>query len=85
MSFYNEMNKQPEALRMADRLEGRYALHPEVMQAAAELRRLYAANQELLGALKETTTEFVIAANDGGVNLYHYAQKYGAIINQFEI
>lgn len=47
------MSTQPEALRLADRLEGRYALHPEVQQAAAELRRLSALNGELLEALKE--------------------------------
>lgn len=41
------MSTQPEALRLADRLEGRYALHPEVQQAAAELRRLHAENERL--------------------------------------
>lgn len=33
------MSDQPEALRLANRLEGRWALHPEMQQAAAELRR----------------------------------------------
>ncbi len=41
------MSEQPEALWLADRLEGRYALHPEVQQAAAELRRLHAEVNEL--------------------------------------
>lgn len=44
--------EQLEALRLADRLEGRYALHPEVQEAAAELRRLHALNAELLEALE---------------------------------
>ena len=35
--------KQPEALRLAERMEGRYALHPEVQEVAAELRRQHAA------------------------------------------
>jgi hypothetical protein len=43
-------DQQPEALRLADRLEGRYALHPEVQQAAAELRRLYAEIERLTAA-----------------------------------
>jgi hypothetical protein len=46
------MTTQPEAPQLADRLEDRYALHPEVQQAATELRRLHAVNQELLEALK---------------------------------
>ena len=36
------MTKQSEAHRLADRLEGRWALHPEMQEAAAELRRLQA-------------------------------------------
>ena len=58
---------QPEALRLADALQERCALHymgdckcgscqlvPDslISQAAAELRRLYEVNQELLEALK---------------------------------
>ena len=38
---------QPEALRLADHLEREY-----YVPAAAELRRLYAVNQELLEALQ---------------------------------
>ena len=41
------MSAQNEALRMADRLEGRWALHPEMQEAAAELRRLKAENDRL--------------------------------------
>ena len=37
----------PAALRLADRLEGRWALHPEMQEAAAELRRLAAENEAL--------------------------------------
>ena len=36
-----------EALRLADRLEGRWALHPDMQEAAAELRRLHAENERL--------------------------------------
>lgn len=43
---------QPEALRLADRLMEPVVLDKHAMQAAAELRRLYAVNQELLEALK---------------------------------
>jgi len=52
------MTTQPEALRLADALES-CSLHvgdPEQAQAAAELRRLHAVNQELLEALKSLTT-----------------------------
>jgi hypothetical protein len=44
--------KQPEALRLADALEGD-AVSPIDLKAAAELRRLHAVNEELLGALEE--------------------------------
>jgi hypothetical protein len=40
---------QPEALRLADEMES----NGECMSAAAELRRLYAVNQELLAALEQ--------------------------------
>jgi hypothetical protein len=45
------MNTQPEALRLANEL---VALHgyPLSIKAAAELRRLYEANQAMLAALK---------------------------------
>lgn len=45
------MSKQPEALRLADVLMKDGDAWDE--KAAAELRRLYALNQELLEALKE--------------------------------
>jgi hypothetical protein len=40
---------EPEALRLAEFCDGNVLYHP----AAAELRRLHALNQELLGALLE--------------------------------
>jgi hypothetical protein len=46
------MNKQPEALRLADDLEIDYDGEVVAYKSAAELRRLYAANQELLEAAK---------------------------------
>jgi hypothetical protein len=51
------MIKQPEALRLANRLD-LYAAgdkhQRDTEEAAAELRRLYEANQELLKVLKES-------------------------------
>jgi hypothetical protein len=45
---------QPEALRLAEKLEQGYVAHTTVLYpAAAELRRLHAVNQELLAALNE--------------------------------
>ena len=46
------MNTRPEALRLADALMEPVVLDKHAMQAAAELRRLYAVNAELLEALK---------------------------------
>jgi len=43
---------QPEALRLADALMEPVVLDKHAMQAAAELRRLHAVNEELLEALK---------------------------------
>ena len=45
------MTTQPEALRLADEME-RVAEYDHQTQAAAELRRLYEVNQELLEALQ---------------------------------
>lgn len=42
---------QPEALRLAQHLE-QFRSFPDDQAAAAELRRLHEANQELLGALQ---------------------------------
>ena len=46
------MADQPEALRLADALEGRAERAWTRVEAAAELRRLHALNAELLEALK---------------------------------
>lgn len=53
------MDKQPEALRLADALDSLMGEETVVGaktidDAASELRRLYALNKELLEALKET-------------------------------
>jgi dihydropteroate synthase len=51
------MTKQPEALRLADLLDlGGDATRPNHWEAAAELRRLYEVNAELLEALKLAQT-----------------------------
>jgi hypothetical protein len=50
------MSTQPEALRLANALEkywGAERGHDRERQAAAELRRLHAVNEELLEALEE--------------------------------
>jgi hypothetical protein len=44
------MTEQTKALRLADELEGRFPISGK--EAAAELRRLHAANAEMLGALR---------------------------------
>lgn len=41
------MTEQSTALRLADRLESRWALHPDMQEAATELRRLHAENEAL--------------------------------------
>jgi len=46
------MSKQPEALRLADWIEGDMSCQGDA-EIVAELRRLHAANQELLEALKQ--------------------------------
>ena len=50
------MTKQPEALRLADLFESDYKVDTidfyDLLNAASELRCLYAANQELLEILK---------------------------------
>lgn len=51
------MSKQPEALRLAERLE-QSPLNIELFKAAAELRRLHELNQELLGALQSMAVAF---------------------------
>jgi len=45
---------QPEALRLAEKLEQGYVTQATVLYpAAAELRRLHAVNQEMLAALEK--------------------------------
>jgi hypothetical protein len=52
------MTKQTDAMRLADKLED-VALNAYVIEpAVAELRRLHAANAEMLGALKSLEKEF---------------------------
>ena len=46
------MNKKSEALRLADALDSAPYSSPLTNDAAEELRRLYAVNEELLKALK---------------------------------
>jgi hypothetical protein len=46
------MSTQPEALRLADQLEGEWTQVVHMMQAAAELRRLHELNQKLLETLE---------------------------------
>ena len=45
-------DKQPEALRLAEILEGYYAGYMNTKEAAAELRRLHEVNAELVEALR---------------------------------
>jgi hypothetical protein len=45
------MADKPEALRLADFLDDQYDPSHSLEEAAAELRRLVAVNQELLGTL----------------------------------
>ena len=82
------MTTQPEALRMAERLErydaerSGYAKHCH--KAAAELRRLHEVNQELLEALKDATEGLKIASAGGGVDFYAYAKTARAAIAKAE-
>lgn len=48
---------QPEALRLADFLDDQYDPSHNLEEAAAELRRLSAVNQELLEALRLTSID----------------------------
>ena len=49
-------DKQPEAIRLAEHLEA-FRSFPYDIAAAAELRRLLAVNQELLGACKAALSD----------------------------
>jgi len=66
------MSGQPEALRLADRLESRWALHPDMQEAAAELRRLVAQRDALLEALK--AAEPYLRHADVAYNVYVQAR-----------
>jgi len=59
------MNEQPEALRLADELEGidRLVESPwhALNKAAAELRRLHEVNQELVGKVNRLEAQIDIA------------------------
>ena len=59
------MTTQPEAMRLADELE-KYVDANTAVLAAAELRRLYALNQELLEALKALVQDSQHAEHDCG-------------------
>ena len=52
------MNKQPEALRLAEQLETEWGDDCELDKAAAELRRLHEVNQKLVGLLSEVSNNF---------------------------
>ena len=58
------MSKQPEALRLAELLDGDKSAHHE--ESATELRRLYEVNQELLEVLQNLCE----AADNGHVASY---------------
>jgi cell wall-associated NlpC family hydrolase len=58
------MNKQPEALRLAERLQSLDLGRWDVVDAAAELRRLHEVNVELLDALKEMVEQEPVAWRD---------------------
>ena len=57
-----EMNKQPEALRLADILATHYDIYCDTVEAATELRRLHAENEVMLKALND-----IAAWHDGEV------------------
>lgn len=57
----HSFQKQSEALRLADCLTDRNRLDLTCDEAAAELRRLHAVNQELLGALRNVTVHLIAA------------------------
>lgn len=53
------MADKPEALRLADFLDDQYDPSHNLEEAADELRRLHAVNQELLEALKQALEECI--------------------------
>jgi hypothetical protein len=74
------MTTQPEALRLADCLETEKVGAILGDSAAAELRRLHEANQELLAALKEVYTTCDWHGDDGQEAM----MKASAAINKAE-
>ena len=64
------MNKQPEALRLADELERWLIVEAKTrMSAAAELRRLHEVNQELLVALQVVLRDYTAVHDIGDVEM----------------
>ena len=57
------MTTQPEALRLADRLEARCIENSPEMYAAAELRCLHAQRDALLAALKLSRAQWIHSVN----------------------
>lgn len=78
---------QPQALQLAEELDGISLTDmTEAMadDAAAELRRLYAANQELIAALKDAVAVIGLAENSVKCNYYKYEQEFRALITKIE-
>lgn len=68
------MDKQPEALRLADEMEENiHKIHWNVQQAGNELRRLHSLNQELVDALTSIAEYWNQDTNqDAMVDACHY-------------
>ena len=76
---------QPEALRLAEKLEQGYVAHTTVLSpAAAELRRLHAVNQELLAALVNLR-DFAVMSNKRQVEYLDAGNKHPAEVAQAAI
>ena len=77
------MTTQPEALRLADRLEGRWALHLDMQEAAAKLRhmdKVEAQRDALLEALK-----LIVQWDEAGLTLLdHHIERARAAIKAVE-
>jgi hypothetical protein len=79
------MTEKSEALRLADFLDDQYDPSHNLEEAAAELRRLHAVNQELLEALKECLPYVgQTLANTGSMDAYYTEAKVCAAINAAE-
>ena len=70
---------QPEALRLADEME-RVAEYDHQVQAAAELRRLYELNQELLELLKLADA----ALSGSNINMNALERKVRAVLGELK-